>query len=167
MFTMFTTRRQVLKTGIAANAALAAAALAERALAAPAAQIGTPGPGGSQTRDFYIAMVPLVVHEQSSIYPFVGKAFAKGGVLDGKEIYAFMPSTTSCFAGDTLNVHLVNPADDPHTFTVVELGKSVTVDGSAMGTITLEALPAGIYTVMCAEAEHMPWMWGQIIVLNR
>ena len=162
-----TTRRQVLKAGLAANAALTVAALADHALAAPAAQVGTPAAGGAQSRDFYIAMVPLVVHEQASIYPFVAKAFAAGGVLDGKEIYAFMPSTTTCYAGDTLNVHLVNPSDDPHTFTVVELDKSVTVDGSSLGTITLAAIPAGIYTVMCAEAEQMPWMWGQIVVLNR
>lgn len=162
-----TTRRQVLKAGLAANAALSVAALTEHALAAPASQVGTPGPGGAQTRDIYIAMVPLLVHEDASLYPYVGKAFAKGGVLDGKEVYAFMPPTTVCFAGDTLNVHLINPADDPHTFTVMELSKSVQVSGSSTGSITLDALPAGIYTVMCAEAEHEPWMWGQIIALNR
>jgi plastocyanin len=153
------TRRQVLKTGLAANAALSLAALGEHVHATAAAAYQP------QPRTVTISMVPLLVHEQTSQLPYLSQAFANGGVLYQKEVYAFMPPTTVCYAGDTLNVTVVNPANDPHTFTVTELGQSIKVDGASTGSIILPNLAAGIYTVMCAEPEHMPFMWGQIVVL--
>lgn len=158
-----TSRRNVLKAGLAANAAVSLAALTEHARVS--AQSATPAAYKPQTRDITISMVPLLVHEQSSLLPYLSQAFANGGVLYQKEIYAFMPPTTVCYAGDTLNISIINPANDPHTFTVMETSQSVRVDGASTGAIVLKNLPAGIYTVMCAEPEHMPYMWGQIVVL--
>ena len=40
-----------------------------------------------------ITTVPLLVKEEQSVLPFLREDFAKGGVLDGKEVYAFSPST--------------------------------------------------------------------------
>jgi hypothetical protein len=55
-----------------------------------------------RTRQFTVTTVPLLVKELAPTYPFLAKDFAKGGVLDGKEVYAFEPSTLTVYAGDTL-----------------------------------------------------------------
>ena len=111
-------------------------------------------------------MVPLLGHEMSDFLPYLTDDFAKGGMLDGKEVYAFMPSTLVAYGGDTLNLHLSNPTDDPHTFTVLELSQSVFVAPKTQRTLTLTSIPVGIYPVMCVETEHMPFMWGQLVLLQ-
>jgi hypothetical protein len=159
-----TTRRQVLKTSLAANAALSMAVLADHVHVS--AQSATPAAYKPQTRDMTVAMVPVLVHEMTGTFPSLTNEFAKGGLLDGKEIYAFMPSTLIAYAGDSLSLHIYNPTDDPHTFTVVELSQSVTVAGLSVDALMLKAVPAGIYTLICAVVEHVPFMWGQIVVLQ-
>jgi len=162
------TRRQVLKASLAMNAALPLAAFSRGVFAA--ADTATPAAAASgakpQTRDLYVAMIPVLVHEMSSFLPYLTEDFAKGGLLEGKEVYAFMPSTITAYAGDSMSLHIYNPADDPHTFTVVELSQSVTVPGKSVDAMVLKEIPAGIYTLMCAETEHMPFMWGQIVLLQ-
>ena len=51
-----------------------------------------------------VTTVPLLVHEQRKTFPFLAAAFAKGGVLDGKEVYAFSPSTITVVEGDTITL---------------------------------------------------------------
>jgi len=162
------TRRQVLKASLAMNAALPLAALSRGVFAASdtATPAAVPAVNKPQMRDMYVAMVPVLVHEMASFLPYLTADFAKGGLLEGKEVYAFMPSTLTGYAGDSLSLHIYNPADDAHTFTVIELSKSVTVPGKSVNAMVLEKVPAGIYTLMCAEAEHMPFMWGQIVLLQ-
>jgi hypothetical protein len=41
------------------------------------------------------------VKEAAKVYPFLPPDFAKGGVLDGTEVYAFSPSTLTVVEGDT------------------------------------------------------------------
>ncbi len=161
---IFTTRRQALKTSLAANTALFLAAVTNHA--GVAAQSATPTAYQPQTRDMTVTMVPLLVHEMASFLPYLTPDFAKGGLLDGKEIYAFAPSTLMAYAGDSVSLHIYNPADDAHTFTVEELGKSVDVPGKSVNALVLEHVPAGIYTLICAVQEHLPFMWGQIVVLQ-
>jgi hypothetical protein len=158
-----TTRRRVLATGLAANAALSLAALTDQVHAA--AHAATPTAYQPKTRDMTVTMVPLLVHEMATTLSYLTDDFGKGGLLDGKEIYAFAPPTLVAYAGDSLSLHIYNPADDAHTFTVEELGKSVDVPGRSVNALVLEQIPAGIYTLVCAVQEHLPFMWGQIVVL--
>jgi plastocyanin len=37
------------------------------------------------------------------VLPFLKGDFAKGGVLEGKEVYAFSPSTITVIVGDTIH----------------------------------------------------------------
>jgi len=146
-------------TGVAAAGAPAQL----QAVAAPVSD-----PAGSyvpQTRSFVITTVPLAVHEMQGAMDYLKKDFAKGGLLEGKEVYGFYPSTLTVYAGDTLDLTLVNPEDDPHTFTIGELNLNVNMPPQASVKTTVTVRTPGIYTFLCAEAEHAPYMWGQLVVL--
>ena len=69
-----------------------------------------------QTREVTLTAVPLLTKELQSVYPFLSQDFAAGGVLEGKEIYAFVPDTVTVYEGDTVHFTLVNPEDDEHKF---------------------------------------------------
>jgi uncharacterized cupredoxin-like copper-binding protein len=116
-----------------------------------------------QTRQIAITTVPLLVKEQAKVLPFLAEDFAKGGVLDGKEVYAFSPSTISVVEGDTIRFSLINPEDDVHSFVlpdfVVPLPPMKRVD------TTYVARHAGIFPFVCAVTGHLPMMSGQLIVL--
>lgn len=118
-----------------------------------------------QTRAYTITAVPVLVHEMQGTLSYLQKDFAPGGILDGKEVYGFMPSTLTVYQGDTLNLTLVNPADDPHTFTISEFGVNAQMPGTSSTTTSFVASKAGIYTYTCEEAEHAPYMYGQLVVL--
>jgi hypothetical protein len=64
---------------------------------------GRPNGYRPRTREVTVTTVPLLVKEAVPVYPFLKPAFAKGGVLDGKEVYAFSPSTITAVEGDTLH----------------------------------------------------------------
>ena len=73
-----------------------------------------------RARDITVTTVPLLVREGQSIYPFLKSDFARGGVLDGKEVYAFVPSTLTVVEGDVrgqagrrLYVRLCDPGASP------------------------------------------------------
>src|SRR5262245_25842726 len=123
------TRRSLLGTAGMALAAAGGARLAPAA-AAPAASAPT-------TRQLPIMMVPVLTHEYAGFLDYLTAAFAKGGMLDGKEVFGFYPSHLSAYAGDTLELTCYNPADDPHTMTFVELGQNVDVPGGQSAKITL------------------------------
>src|SRR6185437_7568793 len=67
-------------------------------------------------RTITITTVPLLVREQEHLLPFLKADFAKGGVLDGKEVYAFSPSSVTVIEGDTIHFVFINPEDDVHSF---------------------------------------------------
>jgi plastocyanin len=150
------TRRSLL-----ASAGLALAVAGTHA--APTVAAATPYQ--PQTRTMPIAMLPLLTHEFAALLPYLKDDFAGGGQLDGKEVYGFYPSHVTAYAGDTITFTIINPADDPHTMTFVGLNQSVEVKGKQSATLTLEKVAEGIYTFLCAQAEHAPWMWGQLVVL--
>ena len=115
-------------------------------------------------REVVITMVPLLTKELAKTYPFLTSDFSKGGVLDGKEIYEFMPSTITVMERDTLNLTFINPEDDPHSFVLEDL--SVAIPAQAVTHATYVARRAGIFDFVCDIPAHLPMMRGQLVVLR-
>lgn len=116
-----------------------------------------------RVRDFTVTTVPLLVEEQRALYPFLARDFAPGGVLAGKEVYGFSPSTFAVVASDTVHFTLVNPTEDPHTFVLPD--SSIHLPAQRTVTATYVASRPGIFPLRCDVPEHAPMMWGQLIVL--
>jgi len=114
-------------------------------------------------RNVTITTVPLLVKEQRAVLPFLEEDFAKGGVLEGKEVYAFSPSTVTVIEGDTIHFTLINPEDDVHSFVLPDL--TVALPGEKTTKATWIAKRAGIYPFICAIQAHLPMMSGQLVVL--
>ena len=115
------------------------------------------------SRAVTITTVPLLAKEQRATFPFLRSDFAKGGVLDGKEVYAFSPSTVTVVEADTIAFTFINPEDDVHSFVLPDF--SVSLPPQRTTTATYVARHAGIYSFTCAIASHLPMMWGQLVVL--
>lgn len=115
------------------------------------------------TREITVTTVPLLVKEEQRVLPFLKEDFAKGGVLDGKEVYAFSPSSVTVIEGDTIHFTLINPEDDVHSFILPDL--AVSLPGQKTTTATYVAKRAGIFRFFCAVQTHLPMMWGQLVVL--
>jgi plastocyanin len=136
------------------------------ALACAACARGTPPPVAyaPRARDLTVTTVPLLVQEQRKLFPFLAAAFAKGGVLDGKEVYAFSPSTLTVVEGDTIHFTFINPEDDVHSFVLPDF--AVSLPGAQMTRATYVARHAGIFPILCAIPSHLPMMSGQLVVLS-
>lgn len=144
---------------VLAAALIAIASCAQEQRAAPAAmRTYTP-----TTRAITITTVPLLVKEEQNVLPFLEEDFGKGGVLDGKEVYAFSPSTVTVVEGDTIQFTFINPEDDLHSFVLPDL--AVQLPGQKTTTATYIAKHAGIIRFVCAVQAHLPMMWGQLVVL--
>jgi plastocyanin len=117
-----------------------------------------------RSRALTVTTVPLLVKEAVTLYPFLRPAFAKGGALEGKEVYAFSPSTLTVVEGDTLHLTLVNPEDDQHSFVLPDF--FVSLPGNKVVDTTYVARHAGIYPILCSVATHLPMMTGQLVVLS-
>lgn len=111
-----------------------------------------------------VTTVPLLVKEQQRALPFLKDDFAKGGVLDGKEVYAFSPSTITVVQGDTIHFTFINPEDDVHSFVLPDL--AVSLPAQKVTTATYVAKRAGIFPFVCAIQAHLPMMSGQLVVLS-
>ena len=116
-----------------------------------------------RTRSITVTTVPLLVKEARNLYPFLKPAFAKGGVLDGKEVYAFSPSTITVVQGDTIRLKLINPEDDLHSFVLPDF--AVTLPGGTATDTTYIANRVGVFTILCSVPSHLPMMSGQLVVL--
>ena len=126
--------------------------------------VPTPPPAyAPQERHFVVTAVPLLTKEMVGIYPFLQEDFAQDGVLEGKEVYAFVPSTLVAVAGDTLHFTFVNPEDDEHDFVLP--GLAVVLPGKSITRADWHAERAGIFTFSCTIAAHAPEMYGQLLVL--
>ncbi|HEX5972154.1 MAG TPA: TSUP family transporter [Gemmatimonadaceae bacterium] len=117
-----------------------------------------------QGRTVTITTVPLLVKEQQQVFPFLKEDFAKGGVLEGKEVYAFSPSTVTVVEGDTIHFTFINPEDDVHSFVLPDL--AVSLPGQRTVTATYVAKRADVYPFVCAVQAHLPMMSGQLVVLS-
>lgn len=111
-----------------------------------------------------VTTVPLLVKEQQGVLPFLKEDFAKGGVLDGKEVYAFSPSTITVVQGDTIHFTFINPEDDVHSFVLPDL--AVPLAPQKITTATYVAKRPGIFPFVCAIQAHLPMMSGQLVVLS-
>ncbi|HEY7194020.1 MAG TPA: hypothetical protein VH439_09800 [Gemmatimonadales bacterium] len=145
-------------------------------VAALTACAGRGAPYTPQTRELTVTTVPLLVKEGRTVYPFLAADFARGGVLEGKEVYAFSPSTLTVVEGDTVHFTFYNPEDDEHGFFIPncdgEQGESFVLPDCAVRlppqTVTHAsyiARHAGVYPFMCIVAKHVPMMHGQLVVL--
>lgn len=139
-------------------AVLGAAACTRAAAPAAASARYTP-----RVRELTVTTVPLLVKEQQKLFPFLAADFANGGVLDGKEVYAFSPSTLTVFAGDTIHFTFYNPEDDVHSFVLPDL--AVPLPPQRITHATYVARRAGIFPFLCAVQAHLPMMSGQLVVL--
>ena len=135
----------------------------KRALALLAVLAGCHPAYHPRTRAITVTAVPLLTREMAVIYPFLKTDFAAQGVLAGKEVYAFIPSTLTAYAGDTLEITFVNPEDDAHTFVLPDL--SVALPGQSTKTVRYPVGAPGIYPFQCNMAAHAPMMSGQLVVL--
>jgi uncharacterized cupredoxin-like copper-binding protein len=121
-------------------------------------------PYAPQTREVTLTAVPLLTKELQSVYPFLRDSFAPNGVLEGKEIYAFVPSTVTVVQGDTIHFTLANPEDDEHKFVLGDL--VVDLPGQSVQRATYRATHPGVFTFSCVMPSHVPYMYGQLIVLS-
>lgn len=117
-----------------------------------------------RTRAVTITTVPLLVKELVKTYPFLERDFAPGGVLAGKEVYAFSPSTITAVSGDTLRLTLLNPEDDDHGFVLRDFFVKLPPQSRIDTTYVVKA--AGIYDFSCSVPAHVPMMHGQLVVLS-
>ncbi len=149
------------------NATTAARALLLSAVAAGCA--GSPSPAAGtgryqpRTREVTITAVPLLTKELRRVYPFLVRDFAPGGVLEGKEVYAFEPGSITAVEGDTLALTLVNPEDDAHSFLLP--GLAVGMPPQSTVTARYVAAHAGIFRYDCSVPTHLPFMVGTLVVL--
>lgn len=116
-----------------------------------------------RVREVTVTTVPLLVKEARGLYPFLPAAFAPGGVLDGKEVYAFSPSTLTVVRGDTIHFTFINPEDDLHSFVLPDF--AVALPGLQVVRRTYVAGRPGIYPFACNIPGHLPMMTGELVVL--
>lgn len=130
-----------------------------------------------RVRQITLTTVPLLVRESKGVFPFLKEAFGPGGVLEGKEVYAFSPSTATVVEGDTVHFTVINPEDDEHWLFFPECsgdaGESFVLPDCAVRLrplaethATYIARHAGIFPFMCIVAKHVPMMNGQLVVLS-
>ena len=146
------------------SVAARAAALALAAVAGACASAGGPPPYQPRTRDVTLTAVPLLTRELRGTYPFLVRDFAPGGVLEGKEVYAFVPGTITVVAGDTVALTLVNPEDDAHSFLLPDLAVGMPPQSTVHARYV--ARRPGIYRFVCSVPAHLPYMYGTLVVLS-
>lgn len=117
-----------------------------------------------RTRELTITTVPLLTKELQSIYPFLVRDFGRGGVLQGKEVYAFLPSNLTVVQGDTIHFTLINPEDDAHSFVLPGLAVPLPPQSTVIADYI--ARNAGVFQFICNTPAHMPMMYGQLVVLS-
>ena len=141
---------------------LLAAAILPLAAGACAPRVG-PARYAPRVRDITVTTVPLLVKEDAPLFPFLKEDFARGGVLENREVYAFSPSTITVVEGDTIRFTFINPEDDVHSFVLPDF--SVALPGQRVTHATYAARRAGIFAFRCSIPTHLPMMWGQLVVL--
>jgi plastocyanin len=116
-----------------------------------------------RTRELTVTAVPLLTKELQTTYPFLTQDFGRGGVLEGKEVYAFIPSSLTVVQGDTIHFTLINPEDDAHSFVLP--GLAVTLRPQSTVLADYIARNAGVFEYVCDIPAHLPMMYGQLVVL--
>src|SRR3989442_4102027 len=118
-----------------------------------------------EPRDLVVTAVPMLVHEETGLYDYLKKDFGKGGLLQNGEVWAFSPSSLTVYEGYTVNVTVVNPGGDPHTFTIADMNFNIDVPALSTVTGSFVVPKVGLFKFFCAIPEHSPSMWGSLVVL--
>ena len=116
-----------------------------------------------QTRAVTITAVPLLTKELIKIYPFLAADFGRGGILEGKEVYTFVPTNVTVFGGDTIRFTLINPEDEAHSFVLP--GLAVTMPPQSSVNASYIARAPGVFQFECDLPAHKPTMYGELVVL--
>jgi plastocyanin len=116
-----------------------------------------------RTRELTVTAVPLLTKELTSIYPFLAQDFDRGGVLEGKEVYTFVPSSLTVVQGDTIHFTLINPEDDAHSFVLPGLAVTLRPQSEVLADYIVRN--AGVFEYVCDIPSHLPFMYGQLVVL--
>lgn len=125
----------------------------------------TPGAYTPHTRSFTIITVPLLTKEQQSTYPFLRKGFAKGGLLEDKDVYSFQPASLTVYQGDTVTITFVNPEDESHTFVLKAFHIALALPAQATTKAHFVATTVGNFPFICDIPSHVPSMVGELVVL--
>ncbi|MEO8139006.1 MAG: cupredoxin domain-containing protein, partial [Gemmatimonadota bacterium] len=105
----------------------------------------------------------LLVKEMRHELPFLAPDMDPGGILDGKEVYAFAPNHFTVGEGDTLHFTFYNPEDDIHSFVLSTF--SVALPEQTITRATYVARSPGVLTFICSVPSHLPMMRGELVVL--
>jgi plastocyanin len=145
---------------------VSAVAYALTAVPAAATSVIADGtPNGGPPRAVVVTAVPLLVNEMQATLPFLKQDFDPNGVLSGKEVFGYYPSTVILNQGDTIQLSVVNPTGDDHTFTSADLGVNLAVAAQSTAQVTFTANRAGAFDFICAIPEHVPYMRGTVVVM--
>jgi plastocyanin len=116
-----------------------------------------------QTRTFTVVTVPTLTNEQAGVIPSYKDVVAKMG-----EVYTFFPDVLVVYQGDTVNLKIRNlQPDDPHTFTLDKPYDkvNVTIAPNAEQDVSFTATDVGTFEFYCAVTNHLPYMYGELVVL--
>ena len=116
-----------------------------------------------QTRNFTIATVATLTNEQAAAVPSYAPVVQKMG-----EDYSFSPDVITVYQGDTVNLDIYNlQPDDPHTFSLTgPYGNvNVTIEANTDQKVSFVASSVGEFEFHCLEPGHLPFMYGELIVL--
>jgi hypothetical protein len=84
-------------------------------------------------------------------------------------VYAFSPDHLTVYQGDTLDITIVNPEDDPHTFVLSDFNVNVLLPPQAATKVHFVANKVGVFTNAAQDAPvfeageewaSLIWGWG-------
>ena len=154
-----------MKAKLAVLVSVMVASIAITGCTTPAASSNSMSMYAPVTRSITMIGIPALVHEQQGTLDFLDTAFGPGGVLEDKEVFEWAPANVTAYVGDTIDLTLVNPSDDEHTFDIPDLNIAQSLPGQGTAHIRFTVDAPGIHEYLCQIGEHLPYMTGQLVVL--
>ena len=170
-------KQQLLASGILALAVSFSLAGCAKGRSSDQTSPHTSHPGTSKqapaytpkTRTISMFAVPAWIGEMADIpafKEFATKDFAKGGLNDGNEVFAWQPGSIDACAGDSIQLAIGNPGPDDHTFTLPDFSVNAPVPTGTVTNVSFTAAKPGIYQYYCTVAEHTKYMHGELVVFD-
>jgi len=116
-----------------------------------------------QTRNFTVVTVPTLTNEQAETIPSYAPVVKHFG-----EVYTYYPDVLVVYQGDTVNLSVRNlQPDDPHTFTMSAPYDKInlTIGPNAEQKVSFKATDVGTFEFYCTIPGHLPYMYGELVVL--
>ena len=82
---------------------------------------------------------------------------------DAADLQQSAPERYTVVEGDTIQLTLINPEDDDHSFVLPDLAVPLPPNKTTKATDV--AKHPGIFPIVCAVQSHLPMMSGQLVVL--